>query len=791
MRRRGTVAIALWLLFALSCVLIVARSSFNADLSAFLPKHPTATQQLFVDQLQHGVSSRLILIGIEGADAKTRAMLSSETARQLRSMVEFTSVRNGESTGVMRDRDFVFSHRYLLSPAITPDHFTTSGLRATIEESIDFLASPAGLLMKPLLTRDPTGETLQLLDFFDNGARPRTAGGVWVSRDGKRAILLAQTRAKGSDIDAQQRAVTLIRQAFDYALKKNGVTAARLVMTGPGVFSVSSRDTIKSEVTRLSLLGTMIIVALLFIVYRSFSALVLGTLPIATGILGGIAAVSLAFGVVHGVTLGFGITLIGEAVDYSIYLFIQSQLGGNVQGQVDKWTHTFWPTIRLGVLTSVIGFSSLLFSGFPGLAQLGLYSTTGLIVAATVTRFVLPSLLPSGFKICDVSRMGNMLIQITRHAIPLRWITAALVATSCIVIYSHRHTAWSTDLTALSPVSAADRALDASMRKGLGAPDPRYLVTVSGDSMDAALAAAEKVAEVLQPLVGDGVIAGYDSPSRYLPSLATQQARQAAIPAETELSKRLHLALMGLPLRAERLDGFISDAEAARTAQPLRRSDLSGTSLALAVDAMLINHGKHWSALLPLRAPLAGNTAGTIDPQRIRPALAGAGLSNANFVDVKSELNQMYSGYLSEAIKLSLGGGVAILVLLLVVLRSPARAVRVVLPLAFAVLTVTGGLLWGGYHLTILHLVGMLLIAAVGSNYALFFNRGSHGDGDTAYMRTLASLLFANITTVIVFSLLAFSTVPVLQNIGMTVAPGVMLALLFSAILAERRGHPA
>ena len=71
--------------------------------------------------------------------------------------------------------------------------------------------------------------------------------------------------------------------------------------------------------TRLSLLGTMIIVALLFIVYRSFSALVLGTLPIATGILGGIAAVSLAFGVVHGVTLGFGITLIGEAVDSSLF----------------------------------------------------------------------------------------------------------------------------------------------------------------------------------------------------------------------------------------------------------------------------------------------------------------------------------------------------------------------------------------------------------------------------------------------------------------------------------------
>ena len=63
----------------------------------------------------------------------------------------------------------------------------------------------------------------------------------------------------------------------------------------------------------------------------------------------------------------------------------------------------FWPTIRLGVLTSVVGFSTLLLSGFPGLAQLGLYSITGLITAAAVTRFVLPQLLPAGFVIRDVS----------------------------------------------------------------------------------------------------------------------------------------------------------------------------------------------------------------------------------------------------------------------------------------------------------------------------------------------------------------------------------------------------
>ena len=66
---------------------------------------------------------------------------------------------------------------------------------------------------------------------------------------------------------------------------------------------------------------------MLLAVYRSLPALLLGLLPVATGALVGVAAVALGFGAVHGITLGFGITLIGESVDYSIYFFIQSRRG--------------------------------------------------------------------------------------------------------------------------------------------------------------------------------------------------------------------------------------------------------------------------------------------------------------------------------------------------------------------------------------------------------------------------------------------------------------------------------
>lgn len=778
--RLGRTAIALWLAFILVCGIIISRSQFTTDLSAFFPRSPTQEQQLLLDQVRDGLASRLILVGIEGADAATRARLSKHIAQRLRTNPAFISVNNGEPLSAERDHAYLFNNRYLLSPAVTPERFSVDGLHAALSDSIDLLASPAGLLVKSLLPRDPTGEMVQLLSHFNSDTHPPLVNDVWASRDGTRALLLMQTRASGSDTDAQQHAMLAIRQAFDTASSANPAThAARLVMTGPGVFSVTSRDTIKSQVSRLSIISIALIAMLLLLVYRSPSALALGFLPVISGALAGIAAVSLGFGTVHGITLGFGTALIGEAVDYSIYLFVQSEQGSSSQ---QDWIKRFWPTIRLGVLTSIFGFVSLLLSGFPGLAQLGLYSIAGLIAAATVTRFVLPHLLPTNFRIHDVSAIGIILSRLVRHAAVLRWPAVILLLAACAILAGNRTRLWDDKISSLSPVSPADVALDTRLRADMGAPDVRYLIVVSGTSQESVLQSAEHVSAVLQKQVDQVELAGFESPSRYLPSLATQRARQACLPAPAVLETRLAQAVQSLPVRTQLFTPFLADVAAARHQPLLQAADLEHTSMAMAVDALLIQKQNHWSALLPLTAPAGAD----INANRIRAALNAIGLPNVLFVDMKAESDRLYSGYLHEAIVLSLGGLVAIIGLLLLVFRSPLRVLRIIAPLAAAVITVTAGLALCSQQLIILHLVGLLLVVAVGSNYALFFDRADHSPDHVISPRTLASMLFANLTTVAGFGLLAFSNVSILQAMGITVAPGVILALIYAAIFAKK-----
>lgn len=778
MTPRRLAPLGVWIAALALAGAIAAGARYSADLSGFLPRDPNPAQQLLVDQLRDGAVGRVMLIAIEGADAAARAALSRDLAERLRADSRFAFVANGAAQSARREGELLFEHRYLLSPAVTPERFSAEGLRRAVEATLDLVASSAGGLAQALLARDPTGEMAQIAAArLAEGPHPALAHGVWASRDGERALLLARTAAAGADTDAQEAAMQAAAAAFDAAAARQAALQARLRMTGAGVFAVQSRAIIKREVTRVAALGVALIAALLLWAYRSPAALLLGLLPVLTGALVGVAAVAAGFGVVHGITLGFGATLIGEAVDYAIYLFVQT---GAAHGSRDAWLAEFWPTIRLGVLTSMIGFAALLLSGFPGLAQLGLYSVSGVAAAALFTRYVLPQLLPAGFRVRELSVLGARLVRWRAAAGDWRWLVPVLCAAAALVLFTQRGSLWATDLSGLSTITAEEQAFDGRMRADLGAADARYLVVAMGRDPQDALRAAERVAHKLRPLVARGVIAGFDSPARYLPSEATQEARAASLPEPRELRRRLARALRGLPLRAARLEGFVADTAKVRAGARLHPGDLQGSALGMALDSLLVRRAGGWHALVPLRAPAAGPHAHAIDAAQVRAALAG---SDTLFLDLKTEANALYSGYLNEAIALAAAGVAAVLLLLMIALRSASRVGRVAAPLGAAVLVTAAALALAGQTLNLLHLVGFLLVVAIGSNYALFFERAS---GATA-PRVLASLALANTTTVIGFGVLATSSVPVLRAIGATVALGTLLALAFAALLSAAR----
>jgi predicted exporter len=158
--------------------------------------------------------------------------------------------------------------------------------------------------------------------------------------------------------------------------------------------------------------------------------------------------------------------------------------------------------------------------------------------------------------------------------------------------------------------------------------------------------------------------------------------------------------------------------------------------------------------------------------------------AGAIVLDLKSASDELYQAYRREALRNALLGAAAIVVLLLIALRSPRRVIDVITPLVAAVAVTASIIVLSGSKLSIFHLVGLLLVVAVGSNYSLFFDRQVASFEDRE--RTVVSLLFANVATVIGFGLLSFSQVPILHAIGFTVGVGAVLSLVFAAIFISR-----
>jgi predicted exporter len=356
----------------------------------------------------------------------------------------------------------------------------------------------------------------------------------------------------------------------------------------------------------------------------------------------------------------------------------------------------------------------------------------------------------------------------------------ALLVISIIAVVPialHRGSFWESDIASMGPVPAADQALYERLRGEIGAAEVRYLLVAEAAGEEEALEASERIEAMLRPLVDAGVLAGFDAPSRHLPSRATQLARQAALPDADTLKENLTQALTGLPFRPDVFAPFLADAAEAKQLPLVTRETLRGTAVGLKLESLLIHRSAGgWLAMLPLQ--------GVADEARLEAAVAAGGGERPILLDLKAESGRLLERYVGEAQVLALTGAGVILVVLFLGLRSPARVLIVAAPLAAAVLCTASAMLLVFGKLSIFNLFGLLLVVAVGSNYALFFERQGTTAGPLRE-RTAASLVLANLATVVGFGVLSFSMIPVLHGIGTTVAVGALLSLFFAASLAE------
>ena len=763
---RSTARYGIALICFSSLGLIAAKTlRIETDFSAFLPPSATAEQRLLIAQLRDGLVSRLMLVAIEGADEKDLARTSRTLAEKLGQDPEFDYAANGSLSQFAAQGEMLMRHRYALSSRVEAQKFSVPALRAALEDQLAQLASPFGLVSRAMLARDPTGEFLAILRGFDPGTMPALRQGVWFSADGKRAFLIAQTRAAGFDSVRQATAIAKVRSAATAINPQVTVT-----LTGPGVFAAESHRLIERDAWKLSICSALVILGMLIFVYRSPLPVMLVMTPVAFGLLIGVLLVQAVFGSVHAITLGFAATLLGEAVDYPNYLLLNTARGEVARNAGQR----IGRTLALAVLTTVASAMALTLSSFKGLAQLGVLTMAGVAVAGLTTHRLIPWLL--GSRVLDFRRLHVPAgVSVMRAKWPSALALVATLAGAVGLAYTHPSW-WEQDLASISPVPAQMRALDASLRREMGAPEVSFFLASRGASEAAALKAAEEIQPVLQEWRQENWIRSFDSPSLYLPAPATQAARLQALPDTPTLEKNLREAMRGLAFRSDAFAPFVHDVAAARIQPPVTRATYAGTPIGAKLNALVIELEGQWLVLTPL--------GGVNDSGKLAAELVAMPEANTLLVDLKQVSARMLDGTRSEALRQTAWGVLLILMLLMVGLRSLRRTWRVAAPAAAALVLTVAALAAGGQKLGVFHLVALLLVLGIGLNYALFFERppADAEDGE----RTRLALAVCSISTIATFGFLASSATPVLHAIGSTVALGALLSLVLAALWARR-----
>ncbi|MEM7044890.1 MAG: MMPL family transporter, partial [Pseudomonadota bacterium] len=656
---RNLTTIGLWIALLITAAILLSTSlKIDDDLTVFLPSKGAPVEDLLFTRLREGPAARLILVAFEGGSSNGRAQASKASVQALGDWDDLAQVSNGEQPISPDSFRELFAYRFLMADAGPLDR---DDLEQALTVRARQLASPFAKIYEKEAALDPTGLFQSLLLSWQDGTKPPPRDqGVWVSPDGERTLVLIETDSPGYTLDRQVKTVLAIETRLSEVAAEHGVS---LLMAGTPVNTVKARGAVRSEMLTGSVIALVLISGFLLAVYRSFRLLALGALPIVTGMLVGLATTDLVFGSVHRITLAFGITLLGVAIDYPLHLFSHTHRDERLRDTARR----IMPPMVLGAVTTIAAFLVLGTGGFNGLAQLAVFIGTGLAAAVLTALFVLPSV--AG----DLRLFAGTGPPTGRSWVPPGWLPRALIGITVLAILllgSRADAIWERDLSALSPVPADTKRLDGAIRADLGAPDLRFLFLTSGDDAESMLRASETLQPKLEALKDAGAIGGFDAIHRYVPSQATQTSRQRALPDAQGLEDDLIWAADKADLDPAIFTPFLDAVATSRGLPPITLEDqpsiFHGTPLWPRIVNLTTRRDDRWFGFVPLSAVQDLNALQAVADES----------DQVSFLDLKTVSADSITSFRNAALMRLVAGLFVIMALLYLVRRDLMETLR-------------------------------------------------------------------------------------------------------------------
>ncbi len=716
-----------------------------------------------------------MILSIGAPQTSVAVAAAGELAEKLRRNPVVAWVRTGIDPEQIRNvYEIYFPRRYsFLSDRPRreiPELLRPEALRARAAEAKRQLAQPTSTLFGKLIAADPLGAFRHIVERI-RGDRPslRLEDGQFVSEDGRWAIVFLGTRVSAFESGPQSRLLDDIAAEFAEISKRHGGDLS-LEESGANRFAVRSERGIKRDVWVIGACSFGGVAALFLAFFRSLRGFALAALAPLLGALAATTTGLLVFGHLDGLTLAFGTSLIGVAIDYPIHLLNHHRLASPPESPTATVRRLRGP-IALGALTTMASFAGLSLTSFPGFQEIGFVAVVGIGVALLVTLHLIPGFLGAERPIPALSgtvarRLGAGVLALDRHR---RWLAAVPIACLAVAAVAVPHLRWVDDLSKLANLDPSLLREDQRVRERVSQFDSGRFVIATAATPAEAVALNDRVYERLEDVARAGQLDGMRSLHAMLWSADLQQRSWKVLHDQPAVYRRVVDAFAAEGFRRDAFEPFRVALESPAP-QPLTYDDLLRSPLADAASSLVFRLGDGIAAVTYLR--------GIHSLPAIRDAVAG--LKGVYVIDQGAFINDIYAQFRTTTLEQILVGSILVIAVLVARYRHwrptlaaflPSVLVAAILLSAFALLRVPTNLL---------HAISLMMVMGMGVDYGIFIVDSVHHRGSLA--ATMLSMLVACLTTVFVFGTLAISDNPALRAIGVTTGLGVLLSFVLAPV---------
>jgi predicted exporter len=745
--------------------------TFDSSILNLLPEEKRSiAKKLSEDRLSSIANQRIVFLLESNAntqDIHSADLMAENIEMQLINSQLFSTVIGSIKHDLLSENNawdtFYQSKQYQLLTAKNRLQLQNNS-ESLVDEALGRLYSPLASILSGKIIEDP----LQLFWQWQSQAPPQspfTINNHWLTRtvDTKHYHMLTATLNKNAfDVSYQEQVLSVLTN-----IKKSLPKEMTILSSGLIFHAAHGATQAKREISTIGIGSFIGIFILLLFCFRSITMVLCSFVPIVVGCLIATTLSIAFFNQVHLITLAFGASLVGVAIDYPLHYFC-AHFDATASKKAEKSSvlRRILPSLSLGLFSSILAYSAQGMAPFPGLRQMAFFSVIGLIGAWLTVICWMPKIAinqPS-FRYPQVL---SRLMQWKSYwpnisSTPIKYLFL-IISILLISIVASITGADNIRLLQTSPASLLKQ--DHTVSHLLNHDTSGVYFVIRGENPQQLLQTEEALSEKLDLAIQSGLIRNFSATSRYVPSLQRQQENYSLIKENVyqhnqladQLSNKGDLAAIAEKAKqyfeAKPADYFTPDQW---LKAPISR---------LASHLWLGKNNEHYYSIITL----SGNWD---DGASVQLATLSNNINDITFVHRTNDLSQLLTNYrtqLSQWILIAYG-----LVFLLLVLRYQRHALYVIAAPTLASLTALSILSVTGSTITTFHLLALLLVLGIGLDASIFLYDTQHSP------YTWLAVILSSITTSLAFGLLTLSSTPVLHYFGETVLWGILFVLVLT-----------